>query len=214
MIRNIIFDLGQVLVPFDRGIGSNRLRPHLPGKSALLLTEDPEAFFALFEEPAIELETGRIDFDRFASIMQRILGTRVDRDEFRLIWCDIFRPDEGMVELGERLSARYDTYLASNTSRVHYEWIIGRFPRVVFYRDAALSYELGVMKPDLAYFEKAVEQFGIDPAESVFIDDREENVAAAADAGLHALTFRNRERLVKELMRLGVVVDAPPRGDR
>ena len=213
MIRNILFDLGKVLVPFDREIGLNRLRPHLSGEMSLLLTDDPDAFLGLFQEPAHELETGRMDFDEFASTMQRILGTSVDRDEFRLMWCDIFWLDERVVELGERLSVRYDTYLASNTSQVHYDWILRRFPRVAFYRDAALSYELGVMKPDPAYYEKAVEQFGIDPTESVFIDDRNENVASAVDAGLSGIRFRNHDQLVNELLQLGVDLPAPSRGD-
>ena len=214
MIRNILFDLGKVLVPFDREIGLNRLRPHLPGEMALLLTADPNSFLALFQEPAYELETGRMDFEEFASTMQRILGTSLDRDEFRLMWCDIFWLDERVVELGERLSVRYGTYLASNTSRVHYRWILRRFPRVAFYRDAALSYELGVMKPEPAYYEKAVEQFGIEPSESVFIDDRKENVASAVEAGLRGIRFRNHDQLVNELQQLGVDFPAPSRGDR
>ncbi len=214
MIRNILFDLGKVLVPFDREIGLNRLRPHLSGEMALLLSEDPNAFLGLFQEPVHELETGRMDFDEFASTMQRILGTSVDRDAFRLMWCDIFWLDERVVQLGERLSVRYGTYLASNTSQVHYQWILRRFPRVAFYRDAALSYELGVMKPDPAYYEKAVEQFGIDPTESVFIDDRNENVASAVDAGLRGIRFRNHDLLVDELQQLGVDLPAPSRGDR
>ena len=108
--------------------------------------------------------------------------------------------------LGESLSQSYGTWLVSNTSRIHYEYIIGRFPRVPFYKGAALSFDLGVMKPSAAYYEKAIEKFGIDPFQAVFVDDLTENVEGAVRAGITGIVFRNRNQLAQELQRLGVNV--------
>lgn len=210
MIRNILFDLGNVLVPVDRAIAYYRLGPFLPPERARLLEEDRAAFDRLFQDPLQALETGRIDFARFRLETTNILGIRVGADEFHRIWCDMFRLDVAMVALGELLSERYATWLASNTSRVHYEWILERFPRIAFYRKAALSYELGVMKPAAAYYERTIALLSIDAAESVFIDDLEENVSGAVRAGMNGILFRGREALVEELRHLGV--EAPDEG--
>ncbi|MCA1960054.1 MAG: HAD family phosphatase [Desulfomonile sp.] len=204
MIMDIIFDLGNVLVPFDREIAYRRLRRHLSTPVARWLDQDRAGFEARLKGPATELETGRIGFDEFRRIVCDVLSIDLARDEFERIWCDMFWMDEDMVRLGETLSERYGTWLASNTSRAHYEWIIGRFPRVAFYRDAALSYELGVMKPARLYYEKSLERFGIDRNAAVFIDDLKENVAGARAAGINGILFKGREPLLAELRRLGV----------
>ena len=205
-INHILFDLGNVLVPVHLEIAFSKLLPHLPCEPARLLKEDRQAFIDLLNEPTKALETGVTDRDQFYGAVSDILGTDLNRNDFLEIWCNIFSLDEGMISLGESLSQSYGTWLVSNTSRIHYEYIIGKFPRVTFYKGAALSFDLGVMKPSAAYYEKAIEKFGIDPFQAVFIDDLTENVEGAVRAGITGIVFRNRNQLVQELQRLGVNV--------
>lgn len=204
MIHHILFDLGQVLMPFDRQRSYDRVLPHLCPDKRELVTERRKDFEALLKESAIALETGRIDFGDFQRQVESVLETSIPPEEFHRIWCDIFWMDKKIVALGESLSERYGTWLVSNTSRVHYQWIIKKFPRVAFYRDAALSYELGVMKPAKEYYEKALEQFGIDPAHCVFIDDLKENVDGAVATGMSGIVFNHCAQLVEALKALGV----------
>jgi FMN phosphatase YigB (HAD superfamily) len=206
MITDILFDLGKVLTPFNWDIAIQRLLPHLPGHSAKLLSGDKEAFIDLIREPSIELETGRIDFEAYRNIVNDILGIGLSSEEFHRIWCDIFRLDKEMIALGRFLSRHYRTWLVSNTSRVHYEWIVQHFPEVVFYRKAALSFELGVMKPAEEYYDKALGMFGISPFSALFIDDLEENVAAAIRCGMIGIVFHDREELIRRLRILNVKV--------
>lgn len=206
MITDVIFDLGKVLTPFDRTIAYRRLEPHISSDMLDLLRTDTAAFERPFEEDAAALETGQIDFDEFHKRVDSVLKTGLSPDEFRLIWCDIFRVNNDMAALGHVLSERYGVWLASNTSRAHYEWIIERFPQIRFYRDAALSFELGVMKPEASYFERALEKFGVHPESSVFIDDIEDNVTGARAVGMQGIVFEGYERLVDELARLGLNV--------
>jgi glucose-1-phosphatase len=205
-INHILFDLGNVLVPVHWEIAFNKLLPHLPSEPARLLKEDRQAFIDLLNEPAIALETGIADWDQFYGAVSDILGIDLNCNDFLEIWCNIFSLDEGVISLGESLSQSYGTWLVSNTSRIHYEYIIGKFPRVTFYKGAALSFDLGVMKPSAAYYEKAIEKFGIDPFQAVFIDDLTENVEGAVRAGITGIVFRNRNQLAEELQRLGVNV--------
>jgi glucose-1-phosphatase len=206
MITDVIFDLGNVLVPFDREIAYGRLRPHLSADKALMLERDRKRFEALLRTPAIDLETGKTDFDDFRRSVQEILDTDIEEDEFLSIWCDMFRMNEDTVALGEFLSSRYRTWLASNTSKAHYDWILDRFPRVAFYRGAALSYELGLVKPSKEYFRKTVDLFGIAGESAVFIDDLEENVASAVATGMKGIVFRDYQQLLGDLRMLGIRV--------
>jgi len=204
MIRDIIFDLGNVLLRVNRPAVYERLIPYLPRNRARLLREDPKAFERLFHRSIAELETGRITFDRFQDQVEEILGMHLDPKEFRFTYCDAFSLDAEMVRLGKALSVTYRTWLASNTSEADYRYILDRFPQVSFYRSAALSYELGVMKPARAYFEKAIEQFVIEPNSAIFIDDLEANVQAAMQVGLQGIVFRGYPELLVDLERLGV----------
>jgi glucose-1-phosphatase len=203
-IRHIVFDLGNVLVRLDRDTPYRRLTRHLPPDLAALTQGDRIGFDSLVYEPARALETGRIDFAEFHRRVCDILRMSLSLAELRFIWCDMFRMDALMVALGKRLTVAYDTVLASNTSRAHYDWIIGKFPEVAFFRAAALSYELGVMKPDRQYYRRTIRVLNIDPGRSVFIDDLKENVAAAVQCGFRGIVFTGHEPLLKGLEALGV----------
>ena len=205
-VEHILFDLGKVLVPFDWDRALRRLAPHLPPRTADLLHRDKNAFMDLIREPSLVLETGRMDFDAFEEVVSGILDMRLPAEMFRRIWCEIFRLDREMVALGHFLSKHYGTWLVSNTSRAHYEWIVESCPELVFYKNAALSYELGVMKPAREFYEKALNLFGIDPASAVFIDDLEENVKGAVRCGMIGIVFRGKGELVRRLEDLQVKV--------
>ena len=206
-ITDILFDLGKVLVPLDWRIAFQRLVAYLPVHQARLLREDPRAFHDLFHDPALALEKGRIDFADFYSVMCEVLDVAITMDQFHLIWCDIFSLNPRTVALGKSLSERYGTWLVSNTNEAHYQWVIGKFPEILFFRAAALSYELGVMKPDPEYYEKAVSLFGVSAPNCLFIDDLAENVQGAVRAGMTGIVYEDTDQLIGELRLLGIDVD-------
>ena len=71
------------------------------------------------------------------------------------------------------------------------------------------SYEMGVAKPDPAYFSLAAERIGAEPSQIVFVDDREDNVTSARTVGMVGITWHLRqghEALVEQLAAVGVAV--------
>ncbi len=204
MITEIMFDLGNVLVPLNWDRSFERLAAHLPEDLVRLSKTDRPAFEALFSDAAVALEEGRIDFAKFHEIMTEKLALDVDVREFRSIWCDIFTLDDRMADLAESLSSKYDVWLVSNTSRAHWRHIMAKWPILSFFKGAALSFELNCMKPSAEYYRKAVEMFAVNPATSVFIDDSEDNVQGAVRFGMTGIVFRGREYLLSDLHKLGV----------
>ncbi len=205
-ITDIIFDLGKVIVPFDWEIAFSRLAGRVAPEVARWVTHDRQTFIDKITGPVIDMERGLITFTEFHSLLRDIIGLDASLDEFRDIWCDIFWLNQDVVKLGTELAKRYPCWLMSNTNRAHYEWIMARFPSVVFYRQAALSYKLGFMKPERAYYEKALELFGVNPQRAVFIDDIQENLDGAAVFGIRTIRFENAKSLMRGLNDLGVIV--------
>ncbi|MDA8407052.1 MAG: HAD-IA family hydrolase [Deltaproteobacteria bacterium] len=205
VVKDIIFDLGNVLVPFDWRIAVTGLIKYLPGDLAAKSESDPKLFALVVSDLIEALEIGSISFEGFHR--EIVLRTDLSADllEFRRIWCDIFRLDHQMVNLGRELARRYGVWLASNTDEAHYEYIIGKFPELLFYKKAALSYKMGTKKPQRQYFIKALEMFQIKAKNSIFIDDIMENVQAAGKLGMVGIQFTTFESLSERLREYGVV---------
>ncbi len=203
-ITDIIFDLGKVLVPFDWDIALEKLFPLASNEIGEFIRKDPAGFMKMLEEPANRMERGSLDFANFFAIVSNVIGFKIPMDKFREIWCDIFWVNHNVINIGMTLAQRYSCWLMSNTSRAHYEWIISKFPEIMFYKKAALSYEIGHMKPEPEYYIKGLQLFGVNPHNVVFIDDIQENLDGAATLGIRTIRFEGAGSLIERLKDYGV----------
>lgn len=206
LITDIIFDLGKVIVGFDWNITLKKLSQIAPEEVAEFIRRDTPGFMALLADPADCLERGKLSFEEFHSLLSGKLGLDITVQEFRDMWCDIFWPNHDVIRIGRTLAQRYNVHLMSNTSEAHYDWIIRRFPEVIFYRKAALSYQLRCMKPEPEYYSKALALFDSDPAGALFIDDLQENLDGAAFFGIRTIRFEGSENLINRLKEHGVTL--------
>jgi HAD superfamily hydrolase (TIGR01509 family) len=214
IVKDVIFDLGNVLVPFDWRIAVIRLLRYLPHDLADKSENDPKSFALVVSDLIEALEIGSIRFYEFHRQVVSRTGLSADLAEFRRIWCDIFRLDHQMVNLGHELSLRYGLWLASNTDEAHYKYIVGKFPELLFYKKAALSYEMGTKKPQRQYFVKALEMFQIKAENAIFIDDILENIEAARELGIVGIQFTTFQSLSELLREYGVVAGNVSRRER
>jgi GNAT superfamily N-acetyltransferase len=128
----------------------------------------------------------------------------------------MFRANPEMASLLPRLKAGgYRLVLASNTNALHAEWFERQFARELAAFDArVLSCEAGARKPEAAFFQACVEAAGVPPDECVFIDDKEEFVAAARALGIRGFVYAPDGSLAANLVACGVAVaslpDEPP----
>jgi len=114
-----------------------------------------------------------------------------------------------MNDLVAQLRKHYPLYLLSNIGDIHTCYIKAKYPVFAAFSGAVYSYLAGCMKPDPAIFEMAIHDFGVNPAETVYIDDLPANVESAARAGFHAIAYdyKQHERLLEQLAALEVVVE-------
>ena len=73
------------------------------------------------------------------------------------------------------------------------------------FRGILVSGDEGLTKPDPAIYRLALDRFGLRAEDTVFVDDRADNVAGAASVGMKAVLFTDAVALREDLMRLGVV---------
>ncbi|MBO5253763.1 MAG: HAD family phosphatase [Clostridia bacterium] len=100
--------------------------------------------------------------------------------------------------------AGYKVYILSNFSEFGYNRAKPRFDFLKYADGALISYEIKEVKPDRVIYEAICERYGIVPENAVFLDDREENTAAAIDFGMHAITVENKAQTDAALRELGV----------
>ena len=122
-------------------------------------------------------------------------------------WCRI-EPDRRMLSLVDRVRATGTiTALATNQQSYRGAWMLEQLGYERHFDHQFHSWQVGLAKPDPAYFTHIVDTLGIEPEEAVFVDDMARNVAGARQAGLRAVRFGMLDtygELRWELRRLGV----------
>jgi 2-haloacid dehalogenase len=116
-------------------------------------------------------------------------------------------PISGTVDVLTELHSRgVPLYALSNWSAETFPVALKRFEFLKWFRGVMLSSEVRLLKPDPRSFELFLETFAIDPACSVYIDDRRPNVDAATAFGMHGILFGDPPTLRSELVRLGLIL--------
>lgn len=184
-ISHLFFDLGKVLVDFDFSIAAARIME----KSPLTPDQVNQEFYRL-DGLIDEYETGRISSPEFFERMKAKYRYEGTTDELRDIWCGVFSPLEDHIAMARCLAQFYPTAIISNTSEAHIDFLEARYDFFPVFRERIYSYRVGVMKPDYRIYEMALEKLGADKYESLFIDDREENIQAVATRGWQTIHLR------------------------
>ncbi len=95
-------------------------------------------------------------------------------------------------------------YLLSNESRELMAYRIPEFGLSVLFDAFLVSSYIGLRKPEAAFFQCALDISQRAPGECVFIDDRQENVAAARELGIHGICLETPHQVIAELGQLGI----------
>ncbi|MBQ7736198.1 MAG: HAD family phosphatase [Oscillospiraceae bacterium] len=205
MIKNVLFDMGSVLVVFDPKEFLRRMGPDDPADRTLLMQE----LFHSWEW--IALDRGALTEAQFIDIVKARTPERLHEAVERLVlhWDDDLLQVEGMEPLVRELSeAGYQLYLLTNAGPRHHEYwprfsVARYFPADHIYR----SCDYLTLKPEREFYEGALARFALDRKECVFIDDSTPNAEAAVRLGLDSIVFQgDAEHLRGKLAEKGVVL--------
>lgn len=181
MIKNIIFDFGDVFINLDKK-GAMERALNLFEMEAL--SDEIHAINAVYEQ-------GLMSTDEFLGFYTDNFP-KLDTDEISGTWNYILRDfPNHRLEFLQQLAAddKYKLILLSNTNELHVNWIKDN---IVFYEEFKahfdafyLSHEIQLRKPNANIYEYVLNENNIKAEESLFIDDTEENIISAANLGIH-----------------------------
>ncbi len=201
MIRNVVFDVGGVLVrlryqPFVRYL-----------QDAGVDLADLPAWLASIDLDAHERGeiTGEELLDRIAASAAQPL----DPDELGRRWLDMFERTDEMFELANALMGEYRVYLLSNVGDLHWRHFDATYGIEGVGHGAIASFRVGATKPSAAIYREAERRFGLDPAATVFIDDLKRNVIGARSRGWNAIHHVNPSTTRSDLKAIGVRIPPP-----
>jgi HAD superfamily hydrolase (TIGR01509 family) len=128
-----------------------------------------------------DVDRGRIRTPEFLRLLRQQLQLRGTDEAITAAWCDIFEPNPHLIAQLPRLKRLAGRLvLASNTNELHFEWIARHFAAPLAEFDAlVLSHQVGLRKPEPAFFLRAAEAAGAAPADCAFVDDKPQFVEAA-----------------------------------
>ena len=202
MIKNIVFDMGNVLIVFDPGFFMDNAGITDPEDRRLVMNE----LFVSVEWALMDLGAMK-EQELEARVMERIpehLKERVRRLIY--FWWEGRSCVPGMEALaGELKEAGYHLYLLSNASVMQHEY----WPRFAISRlfdGKLISCDTGVVKPNPEIYRMFTEKFGLIPGECVFIDDQPANAAAAEMCGWKGIVFHGDAGELREKLKAAGLV--------
>ena len=202
MIRNIVFDMGQVLLRFIPDLFIERLG--VEGEDKKLLNR--EVFRSL---EWARMDRGSLTDEEAAEIICRRVPERLHDAVHKLVamWDRPILPVEGTEELIAELKEKgYGIYLLSNASyRQHDYW--PKLPASRYFDGTLISADVKLVKPQPEIYRLLCERFSLVPDECVFIDDAINNAEGAFLCGMHPIVFHDDvDELRARLRELGVPV--------
>jgi len=175
-MKNIIFDLGRVLIDFQP---EKFLENEFGAKKAEILYR---AIFGSSKWSKFDL--GEISqHDLIENIVKDSPVERFDVEKIFYLLPTLLRPIEDNCKLLEKLSSKYHLYILSNFPKEPFI-SVSKFSFFKYFRGEIISYEVGMKKPDSRIFELLINKYQLDVNETLFIDDSLLNVEAACRLGI------------------------------
>jgi putative hydrolase of the HAD superfamily len=198
MIRNLIFDMGNVLLDYNPKVCLDLYLKHEDDKK-LLMRE-------LFQGPEwVEADRGSINNTEMFEFISKRVPVRLHGALKQCIdgWQICMKPLPGAEPfLRAAKNAGYGIYLLSNANSSIYEY----FPKFLpfeFFDGYVISSDVHLLKPDPAIYRYLFERYRLKPEECLFIDDRADNVAEAVNTGMKGVVFSGNFNEIKVKFSLG-----------
>ena len=195
-ISTLIFDLGGVIVDLDlpkciqnfKDLGLENIEQYLSNFGQ-------KDFFMRFEK-------GQIGIPAFRNEIRKLAGTELSDVQIDKAWCSFLTqiPVEKLHLLSE-LKKKYRLLLLSNTNPLHIETAVAaEFSKTGktmqdFFDKCYLSYEMGMVKPDVEIFEALLTDAQVKAEECLFLDDGKKNIDTAAALGIQTYWVKPNENL-------------------
>ena len=199
--ETIIFDLGEVIIDLDSKRVIDQFQKH-SDKSA----EDIIRLISKSQD-LIDYEVGKMTDVEFCQVVNELLSIELSQASFEAIWNSFL----GIIKLDKLylmldLKEKFNVLILSNTNAIHQRAFDRRVGEHIPSKTMAdmvhmayYSHELGLRKPDPHIYQKVIDLQNLNPAKTIFFDDRLENITAAQDSGIQAIQVTYSDQILDQL---------------
>ena len=192
-IKNIVFDLGRVLIKFEP---KEYIEQNVP-------EEKREDFYnGIFGSTEwLMLDRGTLSYEDAKKIFkERVPGA--DKQIDRLFDADLFeilQPIEENVKLLPKLKEKYNLYILSNFHQPAFEHIFKKYDFFRLFDGHTVSCYYYLLKPEKEIYDTLIDKFNLIPEETVFIDDTKVNIDACEKEGIRGIHLPDYTELKQKL---------------
>jgi putative hydrolase of the HAD superfamily len=205
-IKTIIFDFGGVILDIDPQITIKEFQKM--GFKDVAKTNSKE----FIEDIIRKFERGIYTPEVFRKKLKAFLDLEVSDQKLDDAWnALIYDIPAERIEILEQVKKNYQMLLLSNSNEIHYDLYVRDLQLRFGYREfdelfdkAYFSFDMHLSKPDPEVYEFIINQHDLKPSQTLFIDDNEENIAAASKLGLKTYLLAKPER-VRDIFEDGVL---------
>jgi len=199
--ETIIFDLGEVIIDLDSKRVIDQFQKY-SDKSA----EDIIRLISKSQD-LIDYEVGKMTDVEFCQVVNELLSIELSQASFEAIWNSFL----GIIKLDKlhlmlALKEKFNVLILSNTNAIHQSAFDRRVGEHIpsktmadLVHTAYYSHELGLRKPDPHIYQKVIDLQNLNPAKTIFFDDRLENITAAQDSGIQAIQVTYSNQILDQL---------------
>ncbi|BFM49052.1 HAD family phosphatase [Marinomonas sp. THO17] len=200
-IRVVMFDLGNVLV--DLGEVSQM--------HAMLNTqgEESQVWLQWLGSPAVKaFDTGKIDFDTFASRLLAEVNSNADKESFKQAFQTWPRGlFAGALDLVKQVKPEYHKAILSNTNAAHWPRLLDEMGLAGQFHHYFASHQLGLVKPEPDIYQVVLDKLQVPAQDILFVDDNQINIDMAQSLGMHAYRVKGVTEARQVLEKYQVLVN-------
>lgn len=193
MIKNVVFDIGNVLLYFKPEEYLDSFNFDKKAKEKI--------FKAIFKSKHwCELDRGTLTEEEAIKLFCKAAPDL--KEEIEIVmkdWIGILKPNLETVEIVKELKRRnYNIFLLSNFHKSAFERVSYENDFFKLFNGKVISYEINLLKPEEEIYKRLLKTYGLNPEETLFIDDMIENIAGAEKLKINTILFKNAKSLREE----------------
>jgi HAD superfamily hydrolase (TIGR01509 family) len=194
-MKNIVFDLAGVVFARNEARCPQELMDYF--------------YFINSGEPLpdfwCDYDRGTRSFDNVAQCLAEFRGSDIQTASHMMATAITYQEQIAQTAelIAELKSAGYRLFVLSNMSKEYIEFL-RKMPVYQYFEGEIISCEVGLVKPEKEIYSLLLDKFSLDPLQTMFIDDRKENVVAAAELGITPFHFdrKNPEQSCEQIREL------------
>lgn len=203
MIKNVVFDIGNVLVEYFPSKEVEKLKTNEDKIKEAKKLYATDVNYRKYLNGLISVDEMLQDCNnkyKGFSVEFDLLLTK-DKQKYMI------HEMEGNTRLLENVNKKYMTYLLSNIAKEPFEYIYENFKFAKIVKGGVYSYVENISKPETKIYEILIKRYNLIPKETIFIDDRIDNVEIAEKLGIKGILYKKEDDLRELLEKEGIEIE-------